>query len=120
MGQQVSPPREVSVALRAIFGAGVDEVAVIEHSWMAWLHGRVVATTRRRRIYLRGRGSEFFRNPELMLHEYCHVLLQWETGDLTIVRYLLEWVRNGYWKNGYEVAARRFAKENLSRFRAGC
>ena len=98
-------PTEVTGA-----GAGVDQVRVIEHSLFARLHGRAIATTRRRRIFLRGSAAEFFGNPSLMLHEYCHVLLQWETGSLTTLRYLRECLRRGYWNNRYEVEAREFAR----------
>jgi hypothetical protein len=72
------------------------------------LHG-AFATTRLKRIYLRGSADEFFSNPWLMLHEYCHVLRQWQTGSLTVPRYLLELVRRGYWNNRFEVEAREFA-----------
>jgi hypothetical protein len=116
-GQPICPPKDVATALKTIFGERVDDVVVVENSWIAWLHGRVAATTRKNRIYLRGRASDFFRNPALMLHEYCHVLRQWQTGDLTTLRYLMESLRNGYWRNRYEVEARRFAEENLPRFR---
>ena len=53
-----------------------------------------------------------------MLHEYCHVLLQWEPGQLTIIGYLLEWLRRGYWDNRFEVEAREFAQANLYRLQA--
>ncbi len=95
----------------------VDQVRVIEHSLFARLHGRAIATTRRRRIYLRGSAVEFFENPSLMLHEYCHVLLQWETGSLTTLRYLRECLRRGYWNNRFEVQAREFACRHESRLR---
>ena len=54
----------------------------------------------------------------MMLHEYCHVLRQWEPGLLTIARYVLEWLRRGYWDNRFEIEAREFAADNLYRFRA--
>jgi hypothetical protein len=118
MGRQVAPPPNVLIALASFFGDGVARVRIIEHSWIARLHGRAVATTRRRRIYLRGSAAEFFNNPTLMLHEYCHVLLQWEPGVLTSARYIGEWLRRGYWDNRFEIEAREFAADNLYRFRA--
>jgi len=117
VGQRVYPPPAVRAALTAVFGDGIEDVGVFENSWIARLHGRVAATTRFRRIYLREPSAIFFTDPELMLHEYCHVLLQWESGDLTTFRYLTEWVRNGYWNNRFEIEARRFADANLLRFR---
>ena len=78
------------------------------HSFVNLLHGRPLAVTRRRRIYLRGSAEEFFADTELVLHEYFHVLRQWEPGELTVTRYLLACVRHGYWNNPFEIAARRF------------
>jgi hypothetical protein len=117
-GRQVTVPSALRAALTVLFGAAVDDVAVVEHSWYARLHGRIIATTRRRRIYLRGSAADFFRDPELVLHEYCHVLHQWEPRRLSIARYLLEWLRHGYWDNRFEVEAREFAADHLRRFRA--
>ncbi len=118
MGTQVTPPEHLQIALEAFFGDGVRHVRIIEHSRFVRLHARAVATTRRRRIYLRGSAEDFFSDPSLMLHEYCHVLRQWEQGRLTIARYLLEWLRRGYWDNRFEIEAREFADDNLYRFRA--
>jgi Domain of unknown function (DUF4157) len=118
MGRAVSPPSNVQAALMRFFGDGVANVKIIEHSWFARLHLRATATTRRRRIYLRGSAESFFNNPALMLHEYCHVLRQWEPGLLTTARYIFEWLRRGYWDNRFEIEAREFAEDNLYRFRA--
>lgn len=118
MGRRATPPPQVLAALTAFFGDGVQNVRVIEYSWFARAHIRATATTRRRRIYLRGGAKEFFGNPSLMLHEYCHVLKQWEPGLLTTMRYVTEWMRKGYWDNRFEIEAREFAADNLYRFRA--
>lgn len=118
MGRRASPPQHVRVALEALLGEPVARVQVIEHSLLARLHPRAIATTRRRRIYLRGSAEDFFDDPALMLHEYCHVVKQWEPGLLTLVNYVLEWVRRGYWDNRFEIEAREFAEDNLYRFRA--
>ncbi len=118
MGRQVAPPPNVQAALASFFGDGVTHVRIIEHSWFARLHLRATATTRRRRIYLRGSAASFFNDPALMLHEYCHVLKQWEPGLLTTARYVGEWLRKGYWDNRFEIEAREFAADNLYRFRA--
>jgi hypothetical protein len=114
-GRSVPPPREVSTSLQALFGEGVEHVRVVEHSLFVRLHGRAVATTRRRCIYLRGSSDDFFENPWLMLHEYCHVLKQWEPRSLTTLRYVLECLKRGYWNNRFEVEARAFADANLHR-----
>jgi hypothetical protein len=53
-----------------------------------------------------------------VLHEYYHVLRQWNPGILSRFRYLRECGRKGYFNNRYEVEARAFARENLQRFKA--
>ena len=118
MGRRVAVPPNVQAALESVFGVGVAQVRVIENSLFARLHMRATATTRRRRIYLRGSAAAFFNDPALMLHEYCHVLKQWEPGLLTTTRYVGEWLRRGYWDNRFEIEAREFASDHLYRFRA--
>lgn len=117
MGRLVDPPPLVATALEETFGRSVRHVRVIEHSWFAWLHLRAVATTRRDRIYLRHDAASFFADEPLMLHEYFHVLEQWQPGRLTILRYVREWLRRGYWRNRYEVEARRFARDYCEKYR---
>lgn len=101
-------PEALRGVLEQLLRERISHVKVIEFSWFAWLHG-AFATTRARRIYLAGSAADFFGNPWLMLHEYCHVLRQWQTGSLTVPRYLLECLRRGYWNNRFEVEARAFA-----------
>lgn len=115
MGRAVSLPASVADCLEEAFGEGVRHVQIFEHSLFARLHIRAVATTRPRRVYLRGSGADFFDNPWLMLHEYCHVIKQWESRELTTPRYLLECLRRGYWNNRFEVQAREFADAHLAR-----
>jgi hypothetical protein len=109
IGRQVEPPGPLRAALEQVLGEPVGHVRVIERSLYARLHRGALATTRPRRIYLRGAACEFFDDPWLMLHEYCHVLRQWEPGELTLARYVLEGLRHGYWNNRFEVEARAFA-----------
>ena len=110
-------PAELRRALTDLFGDPVDEVVVRERSWFARLHGRARATTRRNTIYLRGSLDEFLADPELMLHEYFHVLRQWNRGRMNLWGYLAEWSRRGYWENRYERQARRFVGLRLAAFR---
>ena len=110
-------PAELRRALTDLFGDPVDEVVVRERSWFARLHGRARATTRRNTIYLRGSLDEFLADPELMLHEYFHVLRQWNRGRMNLWAYLAEWSRRGYWENRYERQARRFVGLRLAAFR---
>ena len=123
LGARVPAPRDVRTSLRQLFGASaaeevLDQVRVVEYSLVARLHFGAVATTRRRRIFLRGSAADFFSDPALMLHEYYHVLRQWEPGTLTTLRYLGQWLRCGYWDNPFEIEAREFTEDNLLRFRA--
>ncbi len=114
-------PGHVLACLRRVFGDGapIEQVRIVEHSLYCRLHLGATATTRRRRIYLRGSAADFFADPQLVLHEYCHVLLQWEPGRLTRRSYLFECLRRGYWRNRFEVEARAFARRYRALYAAG-
>ena len=116
-GREAAVPEAVSGALERLLGERIGHVKVIEFSWFARLHG-ACATTRHERIYLAGSAADFFSNPWLMLHEYCHVLRQWQTGSLTVSRYLIECLRRGYWNNRFEVEAREFADQKAAQLHA--
>ncbi len=103
--------------LDLIFNESVENVRVIEHSEFARLHGDILATTRENIIYLNMSRREFWSDLRLVLHEYFHVIRQWNTGELTVGRYLWESLWHGYGNNMYEVAARNFARDNLEQFR---
>jgi hypothetical protein len=117
MGRRAVLPESVRIALAKFFGDDIARVDVIEKSVFARLHWNALATTRRRRIYLRGNAEDFFNDPALMMHEYFHVVKQWEPRLLTSRRYVLEWLRHGYWSNRFEVEARQFTADNLYKFR---
>ena len=106
-------PGPLRSALVVLLGDAIDDVELVEHSWYARLHLGARATTRRNRILLVGSATEFFADPALVLHEYFHVLRQWNTGRLSVGRYLREWLRRGYWRNRYEHQARRYARLRL-------
>jgi hypothetical protein len=116
--REAAVPTEVGAALEELLGSAVHQVRVFEYSWFARLHGRAIATTRRGRIYLRGSAADFWSNPTLLLHEYWHVIGQWERRTLTAPRYLAECLRRGYWNNRFEVEARAFADAHSARLRA--
>jgi hypothetical protein len=107
----------VRAALERVFGEPVNDVVVIENSRYARAHLRAHATTRPNRILLAISGAEFSRNPELLLHEYFHVLRQWRPGRMTRWRYLKESARRGYWANCYEREARAFAAATEAQYR---
>lgn len=113
--REVSAPASVIAALEEVFGERVAHVRVIEHSRFARLHGRAIATSRRGCIHLSGSAAAFFGDPGLMLHEYWHVIGQWQRGTLTLPRYLIECARHGYWNNRFEVEARAFADAHVVR-----
>ncbi len=97
----------------------IDDVRLVQQSHFARLHGRrVAATTRTGVIYLAGSGRRFASDPELVLHEYFHVLRQWNTGALTVWRYLRESLARGYRNNRYEVEARAFTRRHVLAFAA--
>ena len=109
VGKRYRLPMPVAAVLRRIFSESVENVLVIEHSAYAWLHRGMAATTRPNRILLAISGAAFVANPELMLHEYFHVLRQWRTGQLTRWGYLVESAQRGHWDNRFEREAREFA-----------
>jgi len=111
-------PGRLRAALVELLGEAVDDVQLVERSWYAKLHFGAHATTRRNRILLRGSAGEFFADPALVLHEYFHVLRQWNTGRLSTPRYLQEWLRRGYWNNRYERQARRYVNLRLADLRS--
>lgn len=116
-GRAVPAPPSTLTALSEVFGEPAAHVRVIEHSRYARLHLGARATTRRSRILLAGSAEDFWRDPELVLHEYFHVLRQWQPRRLTVLRYLIETLRNGYWRNRYEIEAREFAARNVTNYR---
>ena len=117
IGRRYVLPRTIAAALERVFEEPVDGVIVIERSSYAKLHRGISATTRPNRILLAMSGAEFVASPELLLHEYYHVLCQWRTGYLTRWRYVVECVRCGYRQNRYEQEAREFASANVEEFR---
>ena len=117
LGRRYVIPHPVAAALTRVFAEPVDAVIVIEHSCYARAHLGACATTRPNRILLAIEGSAFVASPELLLHEYFHVLRQWRTGRLTRRRYLLESARCGYWENPYEREARNFAAAAVEEYR---
>jgi hypothetical protein len=118
MATLVRLPDDWALTLATLFGQeAARSVVVYERVW--WLRPMpwVAAITGPSRIWLRGRAEDFFADPDLVLHECCHVINQWDTRRLSILRYLREWLRAGYWRNAYEVEARAFAARELGRCR---
>jgi Domain of unknown function (DUF4157) len=112
----VQPPPHVQDALQRIFGESIAHVRVHEFSLYARAHIGARATTRRNRILLRHSAEQFWSDPELVLHEYFHVLRQWQSRRLTLLNYVFESLRRGYWNNRFEIEAREFALRERDRF----
>lgn len=113
-----APPVHIRAALQEIFGERVDHVRIVENSLYARMHFGARATTRRNRILLRDSAAAFWRDPDLVLHEYFHVLRQWQPRRLTIWRYVAESSKRGYWLNRFEIEAREFAAAHRDRLRS--
>ena len=116
IGRRYAIPLKTRIALERVFEASLDGIAVIENSLYARAHPGMCATTRPNRILLAISGAEFAANPQLLLHEYFHVIRQWRPGHLTRWRYLIESARGGYRANRYELEAREFAATARERF----
>jgi hypothetical protein len=113
IGRRYFLPSEVRAALEQVLAEPVDAVVVIENSLYARAHLGMRATTRPNRILLACGGAQFVAAPELLLHEYFHVVRQWRGGYLTRWRYLEESALHGYWANRYEREARDFTAAAL-------
>jgi hypothetical protein len=116
LGRRYAIPLRTCVVLERVFEAPVDRVIVIEYLLYARAHPGMYATTRPNRILLANGGAEFTANPEVLLHEFFHVIRQWRPGHLTRWRYLAESARRGYRANRYEQEAREFAATARERF----
>jgi Domain of unknown function (DUF4157) len=110
------PPPQMRHALEQLFGEPVEHVRIHERSLYARLHIGARATTRRNRILLRHSAEHFWNDPELVLHEYFHVLRQWQPRRLSLLKYVVECARHGYWQNRFEIEARVFARTQRDRF----
>ena len=95
---------------QSVAGVNVKNKTVVSNEWI---------TTRRNSIRLPPDFStdEFFSRSDLVLHEYYHVLRQWNTGELSRAAYAAEFLRNGSADgNRFEDAANAFANSNLAAF----
>ena len=106
----------IKECLDLIFGQDTGNVNVRRDDLWVRLHGgNIRATTRWNLVLVRGPISRFWADSETVLHEYYHVLRQWNTGRLGRMRYL--WAsRRGYLNNRLETEAMDFAANNLKKF----
>ncbi|UYQ93216.1 DUF4157 domain-containing protein [Chitinophaga horti] len=85
-----------------------------ENSWVARLAARkmkspAVAIVFGHKIHLYGADRQrFLRDVAWVRHEVCHVRQYRRHGFFGfLVRYLADWIRNGYFLNKFEVEARQ-------------
>jgi len=110
-------PPQLQCCLEQIFGESVGGISVFANSLMSKLHNNYY-TTRRNTIYLPGNCSRFFNDEWLVLHEYYHVVDQWNTSRLTVRLYLLEAAiqkmmgKDPHKDNRYEKEADAFANNH--------
>ena len=94
------------------------EVRIKENSWIAKLaavkmNGEKLAIVFGSTIHLHNtRRDEFLQDKDWVCHELKHVEQYRRIGFARfLVSYLIEWVKNGYYDNKYEVEARESAKD---------
>ena len=100
---------DVKKCLEIIFGESVSGIKIGKRLGFKYI------TTRKNKISLPIGYScnQFQSSPFLLLHEFYHVLRQWNTGKLTVSKYIAEWTKNGSGNaNKYERAANDFARNN--------
>ena len=110
----VSP--NMKSCLEQVFSSPVDSVRVRNKK----IFRNKFITTRRNSIRLPPSFSceSFWAAPFLVLHEYFHVLRQWNVRRLKRRSYVLEWLRNGSGDgNRFEDEANAFARENVEEFK---
>ena len=114
--------------LTKIFGVPVDDIDVYDYSGLVTaLHGGM-NTSRRNSIFLVSNCRSFWRSPALVLHEYNHVIDQWNRGRLSEGAYgfesIIQWVngRDPHDDNKWERAADFFADTHAQSLRecVGC
>jgi hypothetical protein len=95
------------------------QVSIRESSWLARLAARklgysYVAMVFRRTIHLHNATKEeFLRRRSWVLHELKHVEQYDRLGTLGfLVQYFIDYARNGYWNNKFEVEAREAEGES--------
>jgi hypothetical protein len=57
-----------------------------------------------------------FLVPGIVLEEYYHVLKQWNTGRVTGVAWVAEFLKKGYDDNRFVIEAKAFVKEKVDDF----
>jgi hypothetical protein len=100
----------------------VDQIKVIENSkWANFVSGVkelisggsyiVTATTQRDTIYLSSHitADQFFADPELLLHEYYHVVNQWNNGSMSNFSYIVNPTK-------WETPAYNFGSQNAGMY----
>jgi RHS repeat-associated protein len=88
-------PENEAYALSVVFGQEVSVIKgikILENATLAKRYD-AEATTGRNVIHLDSTIEKFLSAPKTVLEEYYHVIIQWNTGDLTVGKYLAESAR---------------------------
>ena len=95
-----------------------ENYTIKENSWLAKMAAKKLGTKNiafvlGKTIHLyKATREEFLQNEKWLKHELCHIRQFQQYGFLGFIfRYLYESLKNGYYNNKYEVAARE--AENL-------
>lgn len=94
----------------------MQQVEVHDHSALPDLFTGGLTFTLPGHIFVPGKCGEFWVDPELVLHEYYHVVDQWDTERMRLDGYLAEGARQGlggrdpHGNNRFEDEAEFFAK----------
>jgi Domain of unknown function (DUF4157) len=90
-----------------------SHVRIIENAWIARMAAKKmqssqVALVLGSSIYLWGTSKQdFLANEKWVRHEMAHIAQYQQYGTIAFLcMYLWEWIRNGYYHNKFEVAAR--------------
>ncbi|MDU0352996.1 RHS repeat-associated core domain-containing protein [Paraglaciecola aquimarina] len=118
---EFSLPSNLATSVSEVMNVSVSDINGVElyanskwANFLNWLNGlrgwRVDATTLTNAIYLPSHVSpkSFMNNHNLLLHEYFHVIKQWNTGRMGIGSYLLS-------PDKWENEAKNFARKNQNK-----
>jgi RHS repeat-associated protein len=113
-----APGARMKKCLEKVFNEPIDNISVtIDEPFVHWHfgddeNGKPIrgATTRPGKIFINFPCDQFWAAPDLVLHEYYHVVQQWGHDGMSIPGYLLTYRKK-------EKDAWDFAKRNLEKFK---
>ncbi len=108
-------PESTKLAIESIFDQDISSIKL--HVNVSLLNAS--AQTYINRISVDGSLNYFLNRDLLILEEYYHVIRQWNTGELTSIKYAGETLKQDfiYEDISFEFDAKTFARNNVTRFR---